>query len=450
VTSSELADRYGLREPDVTRLLLEIGPEVSSGEFRPGGTGREWVDTDNLKRIHRETLQVLRKEIQPVDPERYADLLLSQAVEGPPSESGARLALERLAGLPVPATSLVPEILGPRFRDGDVSAVESLVRSGEYLWQGLPGRRVALFPRAGAERLLRRPSDVKGDAARAVESALSERGASFLAEVSRDAGLPEADALKGLFELAWAGRVTNDALTGTREPGRTRRRRGSRAERLGEAHRLPLYGRWSLLPGPVEDPAEAAEAWADRLLASYGVVAREIASAAEVPVPWPLLVDALTTMEAQGRIRRGYFVRALSGIQFALPAAVERLRGQGRSGLRLVAVSDPANAYGAILPLAGDAPYRTSRIPGSWLVSRDGLPVLAVEGWGKRLVPLGKDGLPEAVERIRELAGRRPAGRMAVEMWGEEPVIGSSGEELLAGGGFSVGPRRMSYRAPVP
>jgi ATP-dependent Lhr-like helicase len=358
--------------------------------------------------------------------------------------------LERLAGLPTPSASLLPEILAPRFRDGDVGAIQSLVSSGEYLWQGLPGRRVAIFPRADAERLLRRPSEVKGDYARAVETALAGRGASFLAEVSREAGLPEADALKGLFELAWAGRATNDSLTGIEQPGRARPRRGSRAERRGEAHRLPLYGRWSLLPLPVEDAADAAEAWAERLLAGYGVVAREIASAADVPVPWPLLVDALTTMEAQGRIRRGYFVRALSGIQFALPPVVERLRGQQRSGLRLVAVSDPANAYGAILPLASDAPYRPSRIPGSWLVVRDGLPVLAIEGWGKRLVPLSREGLDGALELVRDLAGRRPAGRIAIERWEEQPVIGSPGEALLAAAGFSAGPRRMSYRAPVP
>ena len=450
VTAGELASRYGLREPDVADALMGLGADVSSGEFRPSGSGREWVDTDNLKRIHRETLQVLRKEIQPVDPERFADLLLSRAAETPPTEAGTRLVLDRLAGLPAPAASLIPEVLATRFRGRDVTHVESLVRSGEYLWQGLPGRRVALFPRHRVERLLRRPTEVTGDFALAVEDTLSKRGASFLAEIARDSGLPEPDALKGLFELAWAGRVTNDALTGIEEPGRRKARRGTRAERMGESHRVPMYGRWSLIPSPVEDAEDAAEAWAERLLSGYGVVAKEIASAAEAPVPWPLLVDALTTMEAQGRIRRGYFVRALSGIQFAEPAAVEQLRSEPRTGFRLVAVPDPANPYGAILPVAAEAPYRPSRIPGSWLVVRNGVPVLAVEGWGRRLVPLAKEGIEDALEKLRDLAIKRSAGRLAVESWGEEPVIGSPGEDLLAEAGFSAGPRRMSYRAPVP
>ncbi|MGH2712231.1 MAG: Lhr family helicase, partial [Actinomycetota bacterium] len=331
-----------------------------------------------------------------------------------------------------------------------ISHIESLVRVGEYLWQGLPGRRVALFPRNRVDRMLRRPAEATGEFAHAVQETLAEGGASFLAEIARDSGLAESDALKGLFELAWSGHVTNDALTGIEEPGKRKARRGTRAERLGESHRLPLYGRWSLLPAPVDDAADAAEAWAERLLNGYGVVAKEVASAAEVPVPWPLLVDALTTMEAQGRIRRGYFVRALSGIQFAMPDVVEQLRGKQRSGLRLVAVSDPANAYGAILPVAAEAPYRPSRIPGSWLVVRDGLPVLAIEGWGRRLIPLARDGVEGALEKVRDLAGARSAGRVAVESWGDQPVIGSSGESLLSAAGFSAGPRRMSYRAPVP
>jgi ATP-dependent Lhr-like helicase len=249
----------------------------------------------------------------------------------------------------------------------------------------------------------------------------------------------EPEALEALFELVWAGRVTNDALEGLREPDR------SRSGRRRRGVRVPLYGRWSLLP-----PVEASpQAWARRLLAAFGVVARETASAAEAPVPWPLLLDALTTLEARGEVRRGYFVRGLSGIQFALPPVVERLRRRGSAAVRIVAAADPANAYGALLEIPADRPYRQSRLPGSWLIVGGGAPLLAVEGRGRRMVPLRTDRIEEALPALEDLARLVRGGRMAVERWGDEPVVGSDGEPLLAARGFTLGPRQMTYRTPI-
>ncbi|MGH2696934.1 MAG: Lhr family helicase, partial [Actinomycetota bacterium] len=443
VTEEEVAARFGLRPADAAAILLELRAtgRVAAGEFRPAGSGREWVDADNLRRIHRETLQILRQEVEPVDPERYADFLADRHLAPvPATEAAARGVLERLAGIPVPAASLVPDVLAPRFRDGDTSALERVIGSGAFLWQGLPGRRVAVIPRDAAARMLRSPGPLGGGAV-LLEDVLRSRGASFLSEVVSAGQLSEKDALAALFELVWAGRVTNDALAGIQEP--------PRAGRRGRGPRMPLYGRWSLLPEAEEDPTVRAEAWAERLLEAYGVVARETASAAEVPVPWPLLVDALVTMEAQGRARRGYFVRGLSGVQFAVPSAVDRLRRAPSGRLWSVAVSDPANAIGPLVPAAAAVPVRISRVPGSWLVLASGRPVLAVESRGRRLVPLATAGLEEAVAAVGELAGRWPRGRVAVERWGDEPVIGSEGEDLLRAAGFAAGPRRMTYRAPV-
>jgi ATP-dependent helicase Lhr and Lhr-like helicase len=445
VTARDVALRYGIAEGEAAAILVDLqgGGEVTSGEYRPGGTEREWVDADNLRRIHRETLKVLREDIEPVDPSRFAEFLLDRQrrLQGA-TEAGARLVLEVLAGLPLPAASLEDEILSPRFRGGDRAAAERLVASGAYLWQGLPGRRVALLPREAVPVLLRPPAPVAGEAARSVEEVLRARGASFLSEIAAAAGLPERDALSALFELAWAGRVTNDALAGLREPRRVR-------SRGREATRLPLYGRWSLLPEPPQDLGVRASAWADRLLEAYGVVAREMAGAANVPVPWPIVLDGLTTMEAQGRVRRGYFVRGLSGIQFALPDVVDRLRRAGSDRRRVVAASDPANPFGPILPVPGDGEYRPTRVAGSWLVLVGGEPALAGEGRGRRLVPLRDDRIEAAVAALVEEAGAWPGGRIAVERWADQPVIGSPGEAVLAGAGFSRGPRRMAYRAPV-
>src|ERR671919_544677 len=264
VTEEEVAGRLGLDTTEAAAILLDLRAtgEVAAGEFRPAGSGREWVDTDNLRRIHRETLQILRQEVEPVDPERYADFLAERNLAAvPATDAAAEAVLERLVGLPVPAASLIPEVLAPRFRDGDTSAAERLAGSGTYLWQGLPGKRVALIPRRGASRLLRPPA--RGGSV-VVEEVLRTRGASFLSEVASAAEIPEREALTALFELVWAGRVTNDALVGIIEPPRTRRR--SRG-----APRMPLYGRWSLLPEPEDDPTLRAEVWAERLLESYGV-----------------------------------------------------------------------------------------------------------------------------------------------------------------------------------
>ncbi|MGH2737947.1 MAG: DEAD/DEAH box helicase, partial [Actinomycetota bacterium] len=222
VTEEEVAARFGLRPADAAAILLDLRAtgEVAAGEFRPAGSGREWVDADNLRRIHRETLQILRQEVEPVDPERYADFLADRHLAPvPATEAAGRGVLERLAGIPVPAAALVPEVLVPRFRDGDTSPLERVIGSGAFLWQGLPGRRVAVIPRDAAARMLRSPGPA-GAGAVLIEDVLRSRGASFLSEVASAGQLSEKDALAALFELVWAGRVTNDALAGIQEPPR--------------------------------------------------------------------------------------------------------------------------------------------------------------------------------------------------------------------------------------
>ncbi|HEX2030107.1 MAG TPA: DEAD/DEAH box helicase [Actinomycetota bacterium] len=447
VSAVEVAVRYGIDEERAAALLtdLQAGGDVAAGEYRPGGSSREWVDVDNLRRIHRETLRVLRKDVEPVDPHRYAAFLLDWhgvGRERDPSAGALPQALERVAGIPVPAASLVADVLGCRFANGSEGRIDDALGSPELAWQGLRGRRVAVMRRDEVELLARPPDEAPGQAARDVERVLAERGALFLSEIARATSRDEAEVVRGLFELVWAGRATNDAPTGMREPR-------PRPGRPRVAGRFPVYGRWSLLPPLADDPPARAEAWARRLLAAYGVVAREMASAAEVPVPWAAVADALSTMEARGEVRRGYFVRGLSGIQFASARAVEKLRRPAEGRSALVAAADPANPYGPLLPVVGDRPYRLHRVPGAWLVVVDGLPLLAAEAGGRRLVPLAADGVRAAVSLLPELARRLPGGRLVVERWDGQPATAGEAAEALLAAGFSRGPRRMTYRPPL-
>jgi ATP-dependent Lhr-like helicase len=442
VTPDEAAERYAISRDDAAARLQELqaSGEVVAGEFLPGGTEREFVDAQNLRRIHQETLRILRKQIEPVDPERYAAFLLSwhELDRASPSDRRAREALCRLGGTPVPAAALGRSVLERR---GDPRSFDELIGS-EFVWQGLPGRRVAILPRDTSTALLRPPQEATGDP---VLGALRDRGALFLSEIAIAAGLPERETLERLFELVWDGLVTNDALVGIREP-QTPKRGHSRAERLAAAQ-LPRYGRWSLLPE--RDGDRAAEAWADQLLHVYGVVAREMAAASECPVPWALLRDRLSQLEAAGKVRRGYFVRGLSGIQYALPEAVERLRRKPSERAVLVAAADPANAFGGLLPVPADKPYRVHRVPGNWLVVRAGRPVLGIEGGGRKLHRLSRDDIADGIALLRELAPSSARGRLSVEEWDGLPVTATDGADLLAAAGFSRGPRQMTYRRPL-
>ena len=63
------------------------------------------------------------------------------------------------------------------------------------------------------------------------------------------------------------------------------------------------------------------------MLERHGIVTRETVLAEGVPGGFSTLYGELTNLELLGTTRRGYFVEGLGGAQFALPGAVERLRG---------------------------------------------------------------------------------------------------------------------------
>ena len=75
--------------------------------------------------------------------------------------------------------------------------------------------------------------------------------------------------------------------------------------------------------------------------------------------------------------RRGYFVEGMGGAQFALPGAVERLRGASATASAasahalVLAAADPAQPYGAALPWPKreGQERRPSRVAGAYVVS---------------------------------------------------------------------------------
>src|SRR5262249_14757273 len=168
-------------------------------------------------------------------------------------------------------------------------------------------------------------------------------------------------------------------------------------------------GRWSLVASPrvlgaPSDESSFGEAVARQWLERYGVVAREMWRRERPMIPWRAIYRELNRLEFRGDVRRGYFVRGLSGAQFALPEAVEALRADDESADEavVIAAADPANVFS--LPIPGD-PARDAfvrpRSSSALLAAIDGRVVLIAERRGSRVV-VRPDSGDEMVTRAVE------------------------------------------------
>jgi ATP-dependent Lhr-like helicase len=473
-TTRDIADRYAFDLGPVLRELERAGALIR-GELRPGGSEREWCDPDVLRRLRRASLASLRKEVEPAEQRALARFLPAwQGVDGaPPGGAGVDRLREML--VPLQGLALAPpvwerDVLPRRVGAYSPAWMDQLCASGELVWVGAGalGRnsgRVALYFREDARWL--GPPPFKGDApAGPLHDALRERlgcGAGFWGDLLADIGDAEPLELQeALWDLVWAGEVTNDAFAPLRSPRLTLARKEREAGRRFARRRRPgapqVQGRWSLT-GPLFADAPAygprMRALAEILLERYGIVTRETVLAEGVPGGFAALYGELANLETLGTARRGYFVEGLGGAQFALSAAIERLRSMRAdeaSGALVLAVTDPANPYGATLPWPkrDDEVRRPSRVAGAYVVSLDAEPVLYVERGGKGLLALrepDESWLRPALDALADAVKRARVPRLGLERFDGEPLVGSEVGALLIELGFRQGPRRLTLSA---
>jgi ATP-dependent Lhr-like helicase len=465
---NDVASRFGVPAERVRASLgaLEAAGRVLNGEFRPGGLEREWCDPDVLRQLRRRSLAALRREIEPVDASTLGRFLPAWHGVGAGRRGIDALtdAVSQLQGAAVPASVLETDVLAARvdgFRPADLDA---LCAAGELVWVGAGALgaddgRVALVFRDQARLLTPEPStddDIPhGPIHDAIRGHLAARGASFWPDLVAAAGTADERALLGaLWDLVWAGEVTNDTLAPlraylARRPRAAARNRRPRPGSLTRTGPPAGAGRWSLVSSlvqPQASPTEIAHARALQLLERQGVVTREAVLAEGVPGGFAGVYGVLKALEESGRVRRGYFVAGLGAAQFALPGAVDRLRAlrdaEPAGTATVLAATDPAQPYGAALPWpdppAGDdgaatSPGRPSRAAGAYVVLADGEPVAFLErggrslltwaepdAWVEAVVGLVKDGRLRRVElqRVNGLPARESSVAIALRAAG--------------------------------
>ena len=493
VTVDALGAPLGMAAGDTAAALAALENEgiAMRGRFTPGTDAEEWCDRRLLARIHRATIERLRREIEPVSASELLRFLIPWQRAAPSTRArgaeGLAAVLAQLEGFEAPAGAWESEILPARVEGYDPAWLDALCFSGRLLWRrasppalsasstgsaakpratgrGGPVRatpiaffardtasvwepQLAVFGAGGPEEI-----ESLSNEAQTVYAALERRGASFSPDLVRATGLLPSRVDAALGELVARGLAAADGFAGLRSlngPADSRiaaaaKRRNGHGYALGTGP-LGAAGRWALLSpaesagfGPSAHPPEdaAAEIAARTLLARYGVVLRKILERESLAPPWRSLLRALHRLEARGEIRGGRFVAGFSGEQFALPEAVGQLRRMRREepagALVAISAADPLNLAGILTP--GE---RISAVAGQRILLRDGLPIAHLAGREVRHLPDARIDPAEAW-RIEDALRRPSATRGA--------AVGPGGIAASAARG-ARGPRTVAPSA---
>jgi ATP-dependent Lhr-like helicase len=408
VTARELASSLSLDEREIDAALLKLESEgvVLRGTFSTPG---EWCDRRLLARIHRYTLNRLRAEIEPVSASDFMRFLFAWQHVAPSSRltgiDGLQAVIAQLDGFEIAAGAWERAVLPARIDAYEPSLLDMLCLTGEVGWARLSpasttvvsATPIALFLREHAEawQSLRGTSEiVLSERAQAILDTLRARGACFSRDLGNDA--------EALGELVSAGLIESDGFAGLRTL-------------ITANAKANFAGRWSIITTASDD--NAIETQAMTLLRRYGIVFRRMLTREPNAAPWRDLARVYRRLEARGEIRGGRFVHGMSGEQFALPDAIERMReirrGAHDGTLIVISAADPLNLTGIIT-----SDERIRAIAGTRIAWRDGVAVSVMEGdYVRPLVALDDVA---AMNAANALAGRRVAassgfvGRAAV------------------------------------
>jgi len=441
VTASQVGNVLGLAASDIENGLLRMegsgtvlrGKFTSAAGTRAGVPQRheqplphgqpephgqkpetEWCERRLLARIHRLTVGMLRKQIEPVTPAAFMRWLIRWQHAAPGSqvsgERGVLEVLQQLQGFEIPANAWERQVLARRIADYDPKWLDQLCLTGAVGWGRLsphpatldtggsasdatPRQRrviptsvapITFFVREDADWMTpRHPAGDEAETrglshgAQLVLDFLRQRGASFFADIVRGTGKLKAEIETALWELVAAGMVTADGFDNLRSLIDPKRRAGQGSGKVMRPRHNA--GRWALLHAEaVVERARAVEAACWMLLRRYGIVIRDLLARESNLPPWRELLMAFRRLEDRGEIRGGRFVDGFLGEQFALPIAVESVRAMRNlplSGeMMTLSAADPLNLVGILVP--GE---RVPAISGRAVSFRDGVAVAAME-----------------------------------------------------------------------
>jgi ATP-dependent Lhr-like helicase len=451
-TITQLATDLGMDRTGVQVALeqLELAGFLLRGQFTSQTSEVEWCERRLLARIHRLTLDGLRRQVAPVDAAGFMRFLLAHheiaSETQPTGVGGLQRVVAMLQGFDAPAGAWEHDLLPARMMY-ESEWLDQLFAGGELVWGRLNPPRTSeesrsqvltrVSPLAVARRAdlvwllpLEREAAigaVRGDAQQ-VHEALTIHGALFFNDLLAATSLLPSQLEDALRELAALGLVTSDGFNSVRAiSAKAKQALGSRHRRSARRRNADTYakgGRWSKFPPFVQkvESSERAENWAWLLLRRYGVMFRDLLARESLAPTWGELARVYRRLEMRGEIRGGRFVSGVAGEQFALTEAVEQLRKQrdepAEENWAVVSAVDPLNLVGVLTNAVRVPALRSNRV-----AFLNGRPIAAREARDIRW-------LADTTDEVRRMAERllTTPGMLTRESMRERTAIGGAGE----------------------
>lgn len=423
-SSEQVAERYLWPDDKALELLTLLCTDEKAVEQEG-----LYYHAGLYDRARKATIKSRRRQVTTQPAERYAALLTSRMQISAPANEQLEAALIKLGDQPFPAEAWENTLLPARVENYRPELMDAFLSHGTLFWRLSADAKLSYHPtgdidwEADLSEILQ---SLEGNE-KVIYQALLHYGASFMQRLN---GLVEGSPYDTLLQLAAKGLVSADSFIPVRQwLDRDRLQKSTARQRVNARMKILSTGRWEVIRPLMPLTAEQQ---LNRNFDRAVILCRETVQG----ITWSKALETLRIWEYTGRVRRGYFIEGLSGIQFIREkdyAGAMLTLEQMRDQILWLNAIDPAQPWGKSLQHRADRKFHN--LPGTVVALRAGAPVAVMERQGRSLRVFEPDYLAEALHAFtQEYDGRRifPAqNRIVVKDYPQEAA------EELNRAGFS-------------
>ena len=421
----QAAQRYGIMEENAQAVFQTLCAGGEAVEYEG-----QYFHGQLFERAVRETVVNRRIRVRTMPKERYAALLSGRIHRSAPSKEQLESAVKSLCGLYMPAALWESHLLPLRVSGYRTEMLDALLSQGHVFWRLTKDGELGFHLYEDIDwdaEPIQAEHGFLDEKETMVFNALMQRGASFMHSLSSLVG--DGFVQDVLNHLAEKGLVRADSFVPIRQRLMgDQSNQGTIRRKVNLKVMAATSGRWECMRPIKTLPMEQQ---LERAFDRVAILCKETAQG----MPWSEAVKLLRLWEYTGRVRRGYFIEGMSGMQFIRESdyagVIQSLEHPGEDIIWLPAV-DPVQPYGKYLPHFEDRSF--INVAGTLVALRGGLPVMVLERQGKTLRVFEHEAVADALAAFsREYAGRRllsGLGRVTVKEYPKDAA------QALANAGF--------------